>query len=160
MLVDIVSKGGNLLLSIPIRGDGSIDEKEEAICNAIADWMEINGQAIHGTDVWKVCGEGPQVNAPHLPLTGQFNEGKGPAPTEKDIRYTKKGNVVYAFVLDVPKEPVVLESFADEKVKSVSLLGVKKPVKWRKEDGRLILSAPEKDSGLKSAVCYKITLSK
>ena len=48
-LADVVSKNGNLLLNIPVRGDGTIDEKEEAIVDEIAAWMARNGEAIFGT---------------------------------------------------------------------------------------------------------------
>ena len=159
MLLDVVAKGGNMLLSVPIRGDGTIDEKELAICEKIGDWMRVNGEGVYGTRLWKVYGEGPQAEGPELKLNEQgFNEGKGPAPTPKDIRYTAKGKTVYAFTLGVPTETTVLKSFADEKVKSVSMLGTDKPVQWKQENGLLSLSAPDKDSGLSIAVGYKIEL--
>ena len=44
MLVDIVSKNGNLLLSVPLRGSGAIDEKEVAILKDIKAWMDVNGE--------------------------------------------------------------------------------------------------------------------
>ena len=59
MLVDIVSKNGNLLLSVPVRGNGSIDSDEEAILNEIGVWMKINGEGIYGSRPWTVFGEGP-----------------------------------------------------------------------------------------------------
>lgn len=111
ILADVVSKNGNLLLSIPIRGDGSIDEKERAVCEDIAAWMAVNGEAIFGTVPWKVCGEGPQLAATP-PLNGPgFNEGRIPRPTEKDVRYTasKKGETVYAIALVPPADGALPE---------------------------------------------------
>ena len=58
-LADVVAKNGNLLLSVPQRGDGSIDADEDAILAALAGWMDANGAAIHGTRPWRVFGEGP-----------------------------------------------------------------------------------------------------
>ena len=52
MLADIVSKNGNLLLDIPVRGDGSIDDKEEAILEGIAEWMDVNHECIYATRPW------------------------------------------------------------------------------------------------------------
>lgn len=46
LLVDIVSKNGNLLLSVPLRADGTFDEKEEKILNEFGAWMNINKEAI------------------------------------------------------------------------------------------------------------------
>ena len=40
---------GNLLLSVPLRGNGSIDEKEEAILKDIASWMAVNREGVYGT---------------------------------------------------------------------------------------------------------------
>ena len=58
-LADIVSKNGNLLLSVPVRGDGTLDSDEIAVVEGIAHWMEINRESIFGTRPWKVFGEGP-----------------------------------------------------------------------------------------------------
>ena len=58
-LADVVSKNGNLLLNIPVRGNGTIDEKEAAIVDEIASWTGRNGEAIFGTRPWRKFGEGP-----------------------------------------------------------------------------------------------------
>ena len=67
-LVDIVSKNGNLLLSIPIRGDGSIDDKELAVVEGIASWMDVNKESVFDTRPWKVFGEGPAAELQTLLL--------------------------------------------------------------------------------------------
>jgi alpha-L-fucosidase len=70
-LCDIVSKNGNLLLSVPLRGDGSLDEDEVAILEALARWFAVNGEAIYGTRPWRIYGEGPT-----RPRPGFMNEGR------------------------------------------------------------------------------------
>ena len=82
-LCDVVSKNGNLLLSIPQRGDGSIDEKEEAILDQLATWFAVNGKAVYGTRPWRVFGEGPT-----RPPTGMQNEGEAKPFVAEDIRFT------------------------------------------------------------------------
>jgi alpha-L-fucosidase len=102
MLVDIVSKNGNLLLSVPVRGNGTIDEKEQAIVEEIGRWMALNGEAIHDTRPWTVFGEGPALSRT-APLTDQgMNEGKSAPLSAADIRFTAKGDAVYAFVMGWP----------------------------------------------------------
>ena len=106
LLCDVVSKNGNLCLSIPIRSDGTIDEKERAVCDEIAAWMSVNGEAIFDTVPFEVCGEGPQLEKTP-PLRGQgFNEHSIPKPTVRDIRYTaaKDGRTVYAIVMIPPPQ--------------------------------------------------------
>lgn len=111
-LIDVVSKNGSLLLNVPVRGDGTIDDRERAIVEEIAAWMAINREAIFGTRPWTVCGEGPQLDdAPALTAQG-FNEGKGKPFTAKDIRFTRKGPVLYAFVMARPERTVTLSSLA------------------------------------------------
>ncbi len=135
-LIDVVSKNGNLLLSVPIRGDGTIDDKERAIVEAIGDWMEVHGEAIYDTRPWHVCGEGPQLDTT-APLEGPgFNEGKSKPFTADDLRYTTKGaggETIYAFVMGKPAGPVRLTAFATAKpprrVTSVEQLG-HGPVEW------------------------------
>ena len=58
-LIDIVSKNGNLLLSIPLRADGTYDEKEAAILDGIEAWMTVNKESIFNTRPWVRFGEGP-----------------------------------------------------------------------------------------------------
>ena len=61
-LIDIVSKNGNMLLNIPMRGDGTIDEDEERFLEGFTRWMDVNGEGIYGTRPWTVYGEGPSTS--------------------------------------------------------------------------------------------------
>ena len=63
LLVDIVSKNGNLLLSIPLPGHGEPDSDEIAFLNELAEWQQVNSEAIKGTRPWKIYGEGPSTQA-------------------------------------------------------------------------------------------------
>jgi alpha-L-fucosidase len=107
-LIDVVSKNGNLLVSVPVRGNGSIDEQERAVVEGIAAWMQVNGESIYGTRPWKIFGEGPaQENAAALSAQG-FNEGKGKAFGAQDIRFVTKGEVLYATALGWPTDGQLL----------------------------------------------------
>ena len=97
-LIDVVSKNGNLLLSIPIRGNGTIDNEEKVILQGIGEWLKINGEAIYGTRPWIIYGEGPSVN------DSTPNNSKGNMPlyrkapyTSQDIRFTIKAGKLYAY---------------------------------------------------------------
>lgn len=48
-LVDVASKGGNYLLNIGPKGDGSVPEESVRSLRAIGAWMKINGESIYGT---------------------------------------------------------------------------------------------------------------
>jgi alpha-L-fucosidase len=165
ILVDVVSKNGSLLLNVPVRGDGTIDDKERAIVEKIADWMEINGKAIFGTRPWKVCGEGPQLDE-SAPLTAQgFNEGKGKPFSAEDIRYTWKDDVLYAFVMARPEGKVTLASLAPSKdllqgtVKEIEQLGHGKVAWAMGETGIEITPAIAEDSEPEAPVVFQISMS-
>ncbi|MBV9851245.1 MAG: alpha-L-fucosidase [Armatimonadetes bacterium] len=97
MLVDIVSKNGNLLLNIPVRGDGTIDPDELAFLQGMAAWMRVNEEAIFGTRPWKIAGEGPvRVRS------GGFSEGGEERLTAEDLRFTTKGDILYATAMAWP----------------------------------------------------------
>ncbi|MBO2008837.1 alpha-L-fucosidase [Siccationidurans soli] len=107
-LIDVVSKNGNLLLNVPVRGNGSIDEQERAVVEGIAAWMQANGESIYGTRPWKIFGEGPaQASAPGLSAQG-FNEGKGKPFGPQDIRFVTKDKVLYATALGWPADGQLL----------------------------------------------------
>ena len=128
MLVDIVSKNGNLLLSIPIRGNGTIDNNEKRIVAGIKAWMDVNKESIYETRPWKVYGEGPLFDSAN-PLNAQgFNEGIN--YSDKDVRYVQKGGIVYATIMRWPStKQFTFKSFGklstsySGKVESVRLLG-------------------------------------
>lgn len=105
MLVDIVSKNGNLMLNIPVRGDGSIDRKEVALLEDIAAWMDVNAEAIFATRPWTIYGEGPSTQT--AAEKGQFDGQKDIAPyTAQDVRFTtsKDGKTLYAIALGWPAD--------------------------------------------------------
>jgi alpha-L-fucosidase len=142
-LVDIVSKNGNLLLNIPVRGDGTIDDKEVAILEGIAAWMDINKESIYDTRPWKVFGEGPSVEQIN-PMNGPgFNEGKIKFDA-KDIRFSQKGNIIYATVLGVPTDKVSIKSISKKmKIRKVEVLGSAEKLSWKQNSGLLVIEKPK-----------------
>lgn len=160
MLVDIVSKNGNLLLNIPIRGDGTIDEKEMAILEDIAGWMDINKESIFDTRPWGIFGEGPVAETVN-PINAQgFNEGKINI-SAKDIRYNQKGSILYATVLGTPDENVILKALGTKTrngtVKRIEVLGSEERISWKQEADSLVIQRPGTIPN-KIAVVFKMFL--
>ena len=165
MLADIVSKNGNLLLNIPVRGDGSIDEKEEAVLEGIAAWMDVNQECIFGTRPWKIFGEGPASDGAAFSTQG-FNENKGKPFTAEDVRYTasKNGKTLYAIVCGLPSGPVALKSLGqtaallDRPVAKIEQLGVTGTVVWSLGADALTVTPAAAKPASDAAVVFKITL--
>jgi alpha-L-fucosidase len=160
MLIDVVSKNGNLLLNIPVRGDGSIDDKEIAILEGIAAWMDINKESIFDTRPWRVYGEGPAAETSN-PINAQgFNEGKIKY-TAKDLRYNKKGNVIYMTLMGPPTENINCKNLgkltARETIDKIELLGSSEKVKWKQNKDYLFIQKPLVIAN-NIAVVYKIFL--
>ena len=150
LLMDVVSKNGNLLLSVPLRADGTFDEKEEAILNEFGDWMNINKEAIYDTRPWKVFGEGPIASA-DIKINAQgFNEGSYGQATAQEIRFTQTKKYLYVTVLAWPENGKVTvkslsagnELYPDE-IKKVELLGYGK-VKFTRTSAGLEIELPAK----------------
>jgi alpha-L-fucosidase len=140
-LCDIVSKNGSLLLSVPLRGNGTIDEDEREILQQLAAWMSVNGEAIFGTRPWRVFGEGPtEVKA------GMFGEEKAAAFTGEDIRFTKKGDTLFAIVLGWPSSgTLTLKSLAEGtpgSIARVELLGLGAPLSVARDPTGLKITLP------------------
>jgi alpha-L-fucosidase len=150
MLADIVSQNGNLLLNVPLKGDGTIDSDEEAFLKNMAGWMDVNKEAIFSTRPWKIYGEGPSTE--HSKATtkkGNFNE-RGHKYGAEDVRFTTKGDDLYAIVLGWPEsgsakiKALGLKSAQDYgKITTVSMLGTTDAVKFDQSDDELTVEFPK-----------------
>ncbi len=161
-LADVVSKNGNLLLSIPVKGDGTLDSDEMTTLAGITHWMGINRESIFGTRPWKVFGEGPGSQAAPLQAQG-FNEGKGRPVTGEDVRFTTRDGFIYMIQLGVPVQPLSVKSLSasarllSRPIEGIILLGSDEKVEWKAGENALTISAP-RAAPSPEALVYKIAL--
>ena len=161
MLVDVVSKNGNLLLSVPLRGDGTPDPTEIKIVKQIGAWMQINSESIYDTRPWVIYGEGPTAEAAN-PINAQgFNEGRQKY-SAKDIRFNRKGDkVLYVTLLGVPTEDITVKALGSRtaqnsrKIKNVTMLGSAEKVVWAQAQDSLTITCPAAVPA-SEAVVYKV----
>lgn len=147
MLIDVVAKNGNLLLSIPVKSDGTIDDKERKVLADIKAWMDINSESIYGTRMWKTFGEGPLAEAAN-PMNAQgFNEGQ--AYSAQDVRYVVKDGKVYATIMAWPKVgDFTFKAFSTAEatysgdVEKVELLGYKGEISFKQNLKGLTIRVP------------------
>jgi alpha-L-fucosidase len=164
MLLDIVSKNGNLLLNIPVRGDGTIDEDEQQVLEDLAAWMAVNQACIFGTRPWKIFGEGPSaVERPQVGRFGGASDTRKKPYTPADFRFTTKAGALYAAALAWPADgKLTLRTLAAGApgirgdVTGVELLGAQGKVGFQREPAGLVVTLPaEKPCG--HAFVLKIT---
>lgn len=149
-LVDVVSKNGNLMLSVPVKGNGTIDSDERKIVEEIGRWMKANSESIYDTRPWAIFGEGPALENT-APLSAQgFNEGKGKPMEAQDIRFVVKGDVLYATVMGWPENGKVLiknlgsnSQHYKKKISKVELLSTKQALAFEQTADGLLVSFPE-----------------
>jgi alpha-L-fucosidase len=118
-LVDVVSKGGNYLLNIGPKADGSIPEQSVKCMQDIGAWMDVNSEAIYGTTA-------------------------SPYPTPKWGRYTKKSDRLYAHVFDWPQQGKLLVPTTGRAISKVYLLAdtSKRSLKTKQVGGGLSIQLP------------------
>jgi alpha-L-fucosidase len=163
MLADIVSKNGNLMLSVPLQRDGQPDSDEIKIVSEIGSWLKINGEAIYATRPWRIYGEGPST---HASEKGQFDGQRDVSQTPltpDDIRFTqsKDGQTLYAIVLAIPTNgSVTVQSLGTDssywpgKIGSVRLVGGD-ALSFNRDENGLHVTLPQGFDG-KTALSLRI----
>ncbi len=154
LLVDVVSKNGNLLLNIGPRADGTIPEGMQSRLRAMGKWLKKNGEAIYGTKPWHTYGE---FSGEILEAEGIYYNKHSMRIHEAEYRYTTKPGAIYVTAFQHSPGEVVLTAFKGydkRKIKSVSYLEGGQ-IEWTLEERGLILS-PAEDQNFDLASVYKI----
>ena len=143
--VDIVSKGGNLLLNVGPDQAGCFPEQTDIILKTFHKWLENNGEAIYGTTPWRVFGEDFTENkiedSEQKPFHDAVYDGT-PKDIVPDVRFTMRGKSVYIIMRHVAKSSCTLHSFSPEvdKIRKVTLLDNHKNVDWELDGDGLKIS--------------------
>lgn len=143
-LVDVVSKNGCVLLNIPPTAQGEIPQPVQERLLEMGQWLTINGEAIYETRPWKIYGEGPTEV-----VEGHLNESENADNVAQDIRFTAKGEILYAITLAVPHGSIKIESLGtdvgllDKEIQSIKLLGYSGELIWHREKNGLFISIPK-----------------
>ncbi|MEJ5994896.1 alpha-L-fucosidase [Pedobacter sp. Du54] len=135
LLIDIVAKGGNFLLDVGPKPDGTFPEPALQRLTEIGNWMDVNKEAIYETE----------------PV----------APYKTDnVCFTKsKNGSTYALYLIAENaefvQPITIKS-PPKMPKKINLLGIKTAIKWKKFGDELQISLPQNAKGLKHALVFKM----
>ncbi|PQV48966.1 alpha-L-fucosidase [Jejuia pallidilutea] len=150
--LEIVSKGGNLLLNNGPTAKGEITPLAKEGLAKIGEWMDKNGEGIYGSKPWEIQNE-ILTNQTKAEIV-EKKEGKNTLKdavhdaTPKDIipevQFTFKNGKIYAYVCSYHKPEVLIKSFTSKfKVENVVQLGSNKKVEWEQDTRGLRIEMPE-----------------
>jgi alpha-L-fucosidase len=129
--VDIASKGGNYLLNVGPKADGTFPQESIELLKGMGEWMKINGESIYGTTA--------------SPF-GLFSWG----------RCTKKENgnntTLYFTVFDWPKDGKLTIPGLKNQIISAKLLADNTALKIEKNEDGIMIKVPEKAIDLNATV--------
>ena len=167
MLVDIVSRGGNLLLDIGPDADGTIPVVMEERLVEMGHWLAVNGDAIYGTKPWKVPQQWSAGERPKIDYDAEFETAydvtalvEKPAPGKAgiDAFFTAKGNDVYAILPRWPGKQLRLTE-GGLKPKAITLLGATPPLKWKAAGATVVVDLPDLPDSLLGQPLWVLKIS-
>lgn len=142
-LVDIVSKNGNLLLSVGPKPDGTLREEEVAILKELGSWLRVNGEAIYGSRPWREYGEGSMTKIADGGRVGKFKIGTD------GVRFTVKDGVLYASCFGWPESGTfTIKSLGSGRpvsrdgIESITMLGSQDSIEWTETAAGLAVVFP------------------
>ena len=137
MLIDIVSKNGNLLLNVGPMADGTIPEIQKKRLLDLGKWLEVNGEAIYGTRPW-IRAEGKTLD-------------------NFEVRYTQKEGALFAIMLDKPKsDRTTIRSLKVNDKTTIHILGYEPTLEWNQEGDDISILIPK---NLSEAPAYSFKIS-
>jgi alpha-L-fucosidase len=165
-LTEIVSKGGNYLLNIGPKGDGRFPDSAIVRLSLLSKWMRKNSEAIYETRPWKIAGEILDTIAvsKNVVVNNSMKDALSDATSKQifpEIRFTSKENTVYVFANSISGKQFTVKALNNQtgkKIKSVSLLGIRKKIKWKQTAEGLILPLPPLKNGDINVRVFKVIL--
>jgi len=141
-LIDVVSKNGALLLNIGPKADGTIPAHEVYLLHEIGAWLRVNGEAIYATTPWHIYGEGPTKVA-----DGAFTDTERADFTGQDIRFTRRGDTLYAIIMAWPGAQARINALGSAsghmaQIRSIELIGYDASVTWHQHADALVVDMP------------------